>query len=203
MRIGILGGTFDPIHNGHLIMGEYARISAKLDKVIFIPSGTHPFKDNKKITSANKRCKMIKLAIKSNPYFEISTIEIERTGINYTIDTIKYFKEQYKGDEIYFIIGSDILFEIEKWNKFEELIQLCTFILFYRIDKEEKTDKKIHELKIAYNMNVKKVDSPIFPISSTEIRERAEQNISIKYLVEESVEKYIFENNIYRKEKYE
>ena len=203
MKIGVLGGTFDPIHKGHLIIGEFARISAKLDKVIFIPSGTHPFKDNEVITDPKIRCKMVELAIKSNPYFEVSTIEIERTGINYTIDTIRYLKQEYKEAEIYFIIGSDILFEIEKWYKFEKLIKLCQFILFYRTDKEEKISEIINKLKSRYNINIKKVNSPLLPISSTEIRQRVKQGKSIKYLVEENVEKYILENNIYGEEAYE
>ncbi len=199
MKVGILGGTFDPIHNGHLIIGEYARTSLNLDKVIFIPSGKHPFKDNKEITNPEKRCKMIELAIKSNPFFQVSTIEIERTGINYTIDTIKYLNDKYKEDEIYFIIGSDILFQIEKWYKFKELVGLCKFILFYRLDKdEEKTVEKLNELKTQYNMDINQIYSPIFPVSSTEIRQRVEDNISIKYLVEEKVEKYILENAIYK-----
>lgn len=201
MKIGVLGGTFDPIHKGHLIIGEFARTSAKLDKVIYIPSGTHPFKNNKKITNSKIRSKMVELAIESNPYFEISNIEIEREGINYTIDTLKYLKDKYKEAEIYFIIGSDILFEIEKWNEFEKLVNLCKFILFHRIDNDEKKlSNKIQKLETKYNMNIKRVNAPVLSISSTEIRERVKKDKSIKYLVENSVEKYILENNIYREE---
>lgn len=201
MKIGILGGTFDPIHKGHLIIGEYARVSNELDKVVFIPSGRHPFKNNEKITDPEKRLEMLQLATKSNPYFQISTIEIERTGISYTIDTIRDVKKQYKEDEIYFIIGSDILFEIEKWKEFKELIKLCKFILFYRIDEdEEEILKKINELKNSYEMEIKKIEAPIFPISSTEIRERVKKGLSIKYLVQEEVENYILRNCIYRGE---
>lgn len=203
MKIGILGGTFDPIHKGHLIIGEYARVYAELDEVVFMPSGTHPFKDNKKITSAKKRCEMIQLAIKSNPYFKISNIEMETIGINYTIDTIRCLKKQHKEDEFYFIIGSDILFEIEEWKEFEELLEICKFILFYRIDEEKSISKKIKQLKILYKMNITKIETPIFPISSTEIREKAKKNISIKYLVQEDVENYIWRNNLYKEELYE
>lgn len=203
MKIGVLGGTFDPIHKGHLIIGEIARISAELDKVIFIPSGTHPFKNNKAITDSKERCQMVQLAIKSNPYFEISTFEMERTGVNYTIDTIRYLKEKYKETEIYFIIGSDILFEIEKWYKFKELIKLCKFIVFSRTDRAKEISKIIDKLETTYNINIKKVNSPVLPISSTEIRERVKDGKSIKSFVEESVEKYILENNIYGEDEYE
>lgn len=135
MKIAVMGGTFDPIHNGHLIVAEYVRTSLKLDKVIFIPSGVHPFKNNKNITEGKKRLDILSLAIKSNEYFDISTMEINREGITYTIDTIKELKEIYKEDAVYFIIGSDIIFEIEKWKGFEELIELCKFILLYRPGK--------------------------------------------------------------------
>lgn len=199
MKIGILGGTFDPIHTGHLIIGEYARISMGLDKVVFIPCGTHPFKNKDRVTSNEKRCEMIELAIKSNPYFEISTMEMERTGVNYTIDTIKNLKKEYKNSEIYFIIGSDILFQIEKWKDFEELFKMCKFILFHRIDEEkEEILKKTNTLKKLYNMNIEKIEAPIFPISSSEIRERIKKGLSIKYLVKEEVEKYILKNNLYK-----
>ena len=198
MKIGVLGGTFDPIHHGHIIIGEFARISMDLDKVIFIPSGRHPFKDNKEITDPKIRCKMVELAIESNPYFEISTIEIEKAGINYTIDTIRDLKDQYKDAEIYFIIGSDILFEIEQWKEFEELIKLCKFILFIRRDKDkEKISKMIQKLEREYNMNIKPVNAPISPISSTEIRQRVKEGKSIKHLVRDNVEGYIMENKIY------
>lgn len=201
MKIGVIGGTFDPIHNGHLIAAEYARTSLNLDKLIFIPSGIHPFKDNKSISHPSKRLDMISLAIDSNKYFEMSSIEIDRKGTTYTIDTIMELREEYKEDEIYFIIGSDILFEIDKWKSFKELIHLCKFILLYRPGKEEdRIDKKIKELYLSYSIQLKKVKSPIIEISSTEIRARVKKEQSIKYLVPESVEEYILEHNLYSKE---
>ena len=201
MKIGVIGGTFDPIHNGHLIAAEYARTSLNLDKLIFIPSGIHPFKDNKSISHPSKRLDMISLAIDSNKYFEMSSIEIDRKGTTYTIDTIMELREEYKEDEIYFIIGSDILFEIDKWKSFEELIHLCKFILLYRPGKEEdRIDKKIKELYLSYSIQLEKVKSPIIEISSTEIRARVKKEQSIKYLVPEFVEEYILEHNLYSKE---
>lgn len=204
MKIGVLGGTFDPIHIGHLIIGEYARVFNGLDKVIFIPSGKHPFKYKDMIASDERRYKMIELGIKSNPYFEISNIEMERPGINYTIDTIKELKKHHMEDEIYFIIGSDLLFEIEKWKDFKELFKLCKFILFHRVnEKEEKTQVEINRLKDLYDMNIRVIKAPIFPISSTVIRERVKKGLSIKYLVKEEVEEYILKNNPYEEENYE
>lgn len=198
MNIGIIGGTFDPIHNGHLIIAEYARTSLNLDKVLFIPSGMHPFKDNKKITDAKNRMDMILLATDSNPCFEVSSLEITRIGITYTIDTMISLKDKYPEDELYFIFGSDILFELDKWKRIEELSRLCKFILLDRHSKEEQEIyKRIEELKSSYNIHIEKVKSPIIDISSTEIRERVSKKISIRYLVPELVEKYILNNKLY------
>lgn len=201
MKIGIMGGTFDPIHNGHLIVAEYTRTSLKLDKIIFMPSGQHPFKDNKEITPSEKRMKMVSLAIESNPYFQTSSIEIHRVGITYTIDTILSLKEKYKNDDLYFIIGSDILLEIEKWKSFNQLINICNFALVRRMGEyKEGADNKLSYLREKYNIQIEEVKAPIIEISSTEIRQRLKKELSIKYLVPEIVEKYIFQHNLYNKE---
>ena len=184
MKIGILGGSFDPIHMGHLILGENVRDSLKLDKVIFIPTGINPFKGNRNTTSPTQRLEMIKLAIESNPHFTISTIEIEREGISYTIDTIKSLKERYKEDDLYFIIGSDIIFQIEKWKDIQQLFKLCKFALVNRPGKELKEiDNKVEELSLKYNIFFERISSPFIDISSTDIRNRVRKKQSIKYLV--------------------
>ncbi|MBU5427197.1 nicotinate-nucleotide adenylyltransferase [Tissierella pigra] len=201
MKIAVMGGTFDPIHNGHLIAAEYARTSLKLDKVIFIPSGVHPFKNNRNITEGKKRLDILSLAIESNKYFDISNIEINREGTTYTIDTIRALKEIYREDEIYFIIGSDIIFEIVQWKGFQELIELCNFILLYRLGKnEDKIENKIEELNRLYGLKFEKVNAPLIEISSTEIRERVKRDLSIKYLVPEIVEGYIYKHKLYSRE---
>lgn len=197
MKIGVLGGTFDPVHNGHLMIGEFARTEMDLDKVVFMPSGRHPFKDNKEITNSHARFKMLELAIESNDFFEISNFEIEKDETSYTIDTIKHLKEKYEKADIYFIIGSDILFEIEKWREFERLIELCKFIFFLRQNNEKKIYENLDRLKTKYNMNITKIVGPIFPISSSEIRSRLKEGKSIKYLVDKKVEEYIYKNKIY------
>ncbi len=198
MKIGIIGGTFDPIHNGHLIIAEYARTTLSFDKVIFMPSGSHPFKDNKKISESNLRCDMVLLAIDTNEYFEMSLLEIKKMGTTYTIDTIIDLKEKYKDDELYFIFGTDILFEIDKWKDIEKLSDLCKFVLLSRPGKDdEEIINRIESLKFSYNISIGIVNSPMIEISSTEIRERVSNNLSIKYLVPENVEKYILDNNLY------
>jgi nicotinate-nucleotide adenylyltransferase len=198
MKIGIIGGTFDPIHNGHLIIAEYARTSLNFDKVIFMPSGVHPFKDNKKISESKLRGDMVLLAIDTNRYFEMSSLEIYRVGTTYTIDTIIDLKDKYKEDELFFIFGSDIIFEIDKWKDIEKLSDLCKFVLLSRPGKdEEEINKRIESLKFSYNIHIEKINSPMIEISSTEIRERVRNSLSIKYLVPENVEKYILDYNLY------
>lgn len=199
MKIGIIGGTFDPIHNGHLIIGEYARTTLNLDKVIFIPVGIAPHKDNKKITDSQTRVKMVDLAIESNPHFYQSLIEVKRDRIAYTVETITSLKEEYKEDELYFIMGGDSIFEIESWKDSLKLMKICKFIVLDRGYKtKEDIRAKMDELRSLYGMEVQDIRSPIIEISSTEIRNRIKNNLSIKYLVPKELEDFILLNNLYR-----
>ena len=198
MKIGIMGGTFDPIHTGHLIIGEYARTTLDLDKVIFVPVGLPPHKDNNKVSTSERRLAMTKIAIESNSYFYLSSIEVDRKQITYTIDTIKELKNIYKEDELYFVIGGDSLFEIEKWKDFDQLIGLCKFVVLERPGRtKDEMDEKILQLNDLYKIKLEKIYSPLIDISSTEIRERVRKNLSITYLVPESVESYIVNHKLY------
>lgn len=202
MKIGILGGSFDPIHNGHLIIAEYARTELNLDKVIFMPSGIHPFKGNQKMAEADKRVEMVSLAIGSNKYFEKDDFEIEQNNITYTKDTLIYLNKKYKDEELYFIIGSDIIFELEKWKNFNRLIELCKFVLFIRPEDEmDKIHKKITQLNELYEIDLEVIKAPLINISSTLIKERIRDRQSIKYLVPELVEDFIKKENLYLGEK--
>lgn len=201
MKIAIMGGTFDPIHIGHLILAERVRDSKKLDQVIFIPTGVNPLKKDKNISSSVHRLEMLRLAIESNPYFSISTIEIERGGLSYTIDTLRALRVKYKDDDLYFIIGSDIIFQLEKWKDFKELFKLCKFILVDRPGNEYKEiDEKIQELNINYQLSFERVTLPLMDISSSDIRNRVKSKKSIKYLVPTNVEDYIKKHKLYLEE---
>lgn len=203
MKIGVLGGTFDPIHYGHLIIGEQARDELRLDEIIFIPTGNPAHKEESNVSDAEIRYEMLELAIKGNKDFRKSSIEIDRQGKSYTIDTIKQLKRQYNRDEIYFLIGEDSLFQLETWHKFMELKEECNFVVCRRyIRNENKIRNKIKYMKDKYNMDIYLLDTPIIEISSTKIRDLFSQGKSIKYLLPEEVESYISENNIYGVDKY-
>lgn len=198
-RIGISGGTFDPIHYGHLILAEEVREIMKLEKVIFIPSGNPPHKTRIKVTSALHRLKMVELATASNPNFEVSSIELEREGYSYTIDTLTQLKQIYGPDTtLYFMTGADVIPELVTWRNFGNIFPLCEFVAALRPGfNRESLLKEIEYYKENYNAIIHVVDAPLIGISSTLIRERVREGKSIKYHVPESVEEYIKQNRLY------
>lgn len=198
-RLAVMGGTFDPIHYGHLATAEAVRSKYKLDKIIFIPSGNPPHKEDRYIIDKSYRYNMAVLATMSNQHFEVSTIEIEREGNSYTIDTLKKLKSIYINSEIFFITGADALCEIEKWKDVSGNFNLATFIGATRPGVDFISVKnKIDELKHKYNAKILNIHVPSLDISSTDLRERLKRNESIKYLLPENVEKYIYKYNLYR-----
>ena len=194
-----MGGTFNPIHNGHLIQSEFIRETVNLDRIIFLPTGKTPHKKNKEILDGKLRYKMIELAIADNHYFSLSSYEIDSGKVNYTVDTVLYLNELYKDDDLYFIIGGDSLLYLESWKDFDILIREIKFIVAHRNQKDiGKIQKTIDYLNEKYKGSIIKVDTPIIDISSTDIRKRVFNNRSIKYLTPRIVEEYIVENNLYR-----
>lgn len=198
MRIGLLGGTFNPIHTGHLIISEYIREVFPLDKVIFIPSGDPPHKNEKELIPASNRYEMTKLAIESNPYFELSDIELKRQGKSYTTDTIDTLKAEMPHDEVYFIVGGDILDELISWKDISGVFRKINFILIGRNGLEDdEILKKIDEYNKEYNSTIYYIKGPQIEISSTSIRQHIKEEKSIKYLVPKKVEDYIISNRLY------
>ena len=188
MKIGILGGTFNPIHIGHLILVEEAREKLSLDKVIFVPAYLPPHKENGDIISAAKRMNMVRLAIRTNPFFSVSDIEIKRKGKSYTIDTLKEFKKVYPKDELYFITGSDLLKYLDDWKDLKQVIKVVSFIVATRPGYPlEKIPSYIKTVAI------RAVD-----ISAFEIRKAIKKKRSFRYLVPEAVYSYITKNRLYR-----
>jgi len=188
MKIGILGGTFNPIHIGHLILAEEAREKLGIDRILFVPTYLPPHKENSDIAPAADRLKMAKLAIKGNKYFMVSDIEIKRDGRSYTIDTIREFKEMYPNDELYFIIGSDLLKYLDDWKDLNEIIKMVKFIAVTRPGYPlEKIPSYIQ------TMAIRAVD-----VSAFEIRSCVKEDRSFRYLVPEGVFNYIKKKGLYK-----
>lgn len=187
-NIGILGGSFDPVHIGHLILAEYALEEYKLEKVIFIPNRIPNLKKPTH-TSPRHRYLMVKLAIQDNPRFMVSDIEIKRKGISYTYDTVMELKRKFKNTRFFFIIGSDAYNELPRWKNFKKLIKEIEFIVATR---PKSKVKKIPGVKFQI-LNIPEVD-----ISSSYIRERVNKGLSVRYLVPDRVWDYIREFNLYR-----
>lgn len=197
-KIGILGGTFNPIHYGHLLLAESARDRLQIDKVIFIPTGNNPYKDSDDDISSYHRVKMTQLAISSNSHFELSQMEINRQGYTYTVDTINELKKLYVNREFYFISGADIIFQIDKWKDAHIILENLKMVTTFRPGyNQDHLDLRIKELKELYNAEIMKLYTPEMDISSSEIRSRVKHGYSIKYLLPETVEKYIYENKLY------
>lgn len=198
-RYGIMGGTFDPIHLGHLVIAEEIRQKFKLDKVIFIPAGNPPHKNPKKITSGEHRYKMTLLATISNPYFDVSTIELDKNKTTYTIDTIRELKECCKDSaEFYFITGADSLLELSTWKDVDQLLGMCKFIAATRPGfNKSKIVTKVKELESKYNKSIHTVSVSALQISSTDIRNRIKRGETVKYLLPEAVESYIVKHKLY------
>ena len=200
IKIGIMGGTFDPIHYAHLATAEFIKENYKLDKILFIPSGNPPHKD-KDITDKYDRYNMVLLSTVSNEDFIVSDIEIKREDKTYTIDTLKYLKQIYKNSEIYFITGADAICDIENWKDVEGNFKLANFIAATRPGISLLiANEKIKDLKDKYNANIESVYVPSLDISSTYIREQLKRNKTIRYLVPELVQEYIYNKKLYNLE---
>lgn len=199
-RIGIMGGTFDPIHYGHLMLAEQIRTSFFLDEIVFIPVGRAPHKTLSDTADKYQRYEMTKLAISSNPHFSVSDIEIIKEGVTYTVDTIKEIKQAlHPNDTLYFITGADALLLLESWKDYSELIKMVYFIGATRPGTNNTAlAKKINHLEATYDVRIELSYVPALAISSTDIRNRIEQEKSIRYLLPESVEQYISDHFLYK-----
>ncbi len=199
MQIGVFGGTFDPIHLGHLIVAEEAAVRLNLNPVLFVPAGQPWLKEHRAITAVEHRIAMVKLAIANNPKFELSTIEIERPGPSYTIDTMRFLQAKFGSQaKLFFILGWDSLMDLPRWKEPLELIKACTLVA---VPRQNYVKSELDSLDRVIPGIVSKVillDMPIIGISSSEIRKRIAEGGSIRYWVPEAVERYIIEHGLYR-----
>ena len=198
MNIGVLGGTFDPIHKGHLIIAEEARGRLNLAEILFVPAGQPWLKMNSPISAAEHRVRMVHLAIADKPCFKLSTMEIERAGPTYTVDTIAELGVQLgAGEELFFILGWDNLSELPQWKEPSRLVKMCHLVAVPRpgcpppdFDSLEATIPGLTDSTII-------LDLPEIDISASEIRQRVAQGLPIDHLVPEAVDKYIREHRLY------
>ncbi len=198
-KLAVIGGTFDPVHYGHLIAAEHARVELGIDKVIFIPTGRPPHKANETVTDWEHRCKMLQLALEDNPAFKLSALEGPQRGISYTIDTIRRLRSINPDSTIYFMMGNDALLTIDTWKDYRQLIELCYFVVVTRPNYTiERSHPVLAALPDDWWQQMKQVEIPGMDISSTDIRRRVAGGKTIKYLLPNAVEKYILQNNLYR-----
>jgi nicotinate-nucleotide adenylyltransferase len=187
MKIGILGGTFNPVHIGHLILAEEAREKLGLEKVVLVPAYLPPHKDDSDIADPRHRLAMVKLAIAGNKHFSVSDMEIRRNGRSYTIDTIREFKKECPRDELFFIVGSDLLNYLNDWKDLDEIVRMVKFIAATR------PGYSLQKLPATINtLAIRAVD-----ISGYEIRACVRGRLSFRYLVPEAVYKYIRRHKLY------
>lgn len=187
MRIGIYGGTFNPVHHGHLILARQALEEFKLDRLIFVPAAESPFKIQNHTAPAGDRLAMLRLAIAGEDRFSVDPLEIERGGISYSIDTVKMFRSRDPEAELFFLVGEDNADRLTEWHRFEELKKLVCFVVLSRSEDFESSEYPVVQRRIE--------------ISSTEIRNRVANQESITYLVPESVKHYIEQHQLYQGER--
>lgn len=191
MRIGLFGGTFDPVHLGHLISAEQVREQCNLEQVWFLPALVPPHKNGQTVTEAAHRLQMVELAIAGNPYYRASRVEFERSGSSYTVDTMAILRERHPKHTFYFIIGADMVADLPNWHRIEQLVKDTEFVGLARPGYERP------QLADAIASRVQYADMPLLEISATGIRERVRTGRSIRYFVPDRVRNYIEEHRLY------
>lgn len=192
-KIGIMGGTFDPIHNGHLVAASEAAYRFDLDKVIFVPTGQPWQKADRDVTDAEHRYLMTMVATASNPRFTVSRVDIDRNGPTYTIDTLRDIRKFYPDAELYFITGADALSSIMSWRDWEDMLEMAHFVGVTRPGYPLTRDMVPEDQRD----NIELIDIPAMAISSTDCRERARGGEPVWYLVPDGVVQYIAKNHLY------
>jgi nicotinate-nucleotide adenylyltransferase len=196
VNIGVLGGTFDPIHIGHLVVAEEARIKLGFSEVLFVPAGQPWRKLDRNITPAVHRVEMVRRAIADNPHFKLCTLEVERAGPSYTVDTLTMLKKQLGSEaSLFFILGRDTLSGLPLWKEPETVVQLCRLVVAPRLGSKDL--KHLEKAIPGLLDKVIQLDMPLIGISSSGIRQRIAQGLPIRYLVPAEVEKYVTGHKIY------
>jgi nicotinate-nucleotide adenylyltransferase len=192
-KIGLFGGTFDPIHTGHLIVAEIIRDALDLKRIVFVPAKRHPFKDNKVMADETHRDKMIRGAIGNNKFMEVTDMELRSNQVTYTVDTVRKIQADSacRTWDIYFLMGMDNLNQLHLWKNPDILVEICQVVVFSRPGFEPAEEAR------EYLPRIRIVQTPLLEISSTQIRHRVKSGQTIRYLVPAEVESYIIKNNLY------
>lgn len=219
MRIGLLGGTFNPIHHGHLYIAEAIQKKLLLDRILFIPSGNPPHKKQEEIPPAAHRLEMTRLALSGRPHFELCDREVKRAGKSYSVETVSELKRRYPGDRLFFIIGTDAFFDLPTWREPDRLLSLCDFVVVLRpghpfsrlphLDLLQKIDlsplleldrqkEGIVTLPVTSETSIHFISIPPSPISASEIRKKLAAGKDTKNLLPDPVASYIIKNKLYR-----
>lgn len=199
MDIGILGGTFDPVHVGHLRIAEEARVRLELSRVLFVPAGQPWLKADEAIASPIHRVEMVRRAIADNPYFELSTVEVDRPGPSYAVDTVAILQQQLGAEaSFFFLLGWDSLAELPRWKEPDKLVQMCQLVAVPRPDFSPPNLEALESSIPGVTQSVVLLDMPLVDVSSSDIRKRVAQGLSIQGLVPDDVEEYIQEQQLYR-----
>lgn len=198
-KIGIMGGTFNPPHLGHLISAEFVKDKLKLDKIVFVPTGNISYKSGEELVPKADRFEMTRIAVSNNPDFEISDIEILTEGYSYTFETLEKLKKKYTDAELYFIVGADSLDYMDKWREPQLIFKRCIVAAVSRVGfSSEKSILKAEELEKSFGGKIVFLDMPEVKISSTEIRKMIKENRSVRQLVPCGVIEYINKKNLYK-----
>jgi nicotinate-nucleotide adenylyltransferase len=198
VKVGILGGTFDPVHNGHLVIAEAIKAHLNLDEVVFVPAGQPWLKADRPISPAQDRLEMLRLALAGKPYFKISAAEIERAGPSYTVDTVEELKRQLGKAELFFILGWDSLATLPRWHDAPRLIRLCTLVAVHRPGYPHPELPPMELDVPGVSRRVIFMSEPCVDISATDIRQKARQGLPVNNLVPEAVVRYIKQRGLYR-----
>ena len=201
MKIGIMGGTFDPVHNGHLMLGHAAYEAFSLDQIWFMPNGIPPHKKQSSIESdIHERIAMTRIAIKANKQFYLQEYEAKREKVSYSYKTMEHFRKIYPDDEFYFIIGADSLMAIETWVHPERIFPTCTILATYRneVKTKEEMNRQIQYLSEKYHAKIRLLETPLMPVSSHELRASLQSGDSVSEYMPAAVCSYIKQHHLYR-----
>ncbi len=196
MRLGVLGGTFDPVHNGHLVLGEIAREELALERVLFVPAGQPWRKTSRKITPGEQRLEMLQLAVEDNPAFQIVDLELQRLGPSYTVDTLAELRGRHSDADLYLILGEDALSDLPNWRDPDLIVALATLAVARRPSRPAPGD--CVEAPPHVGGNIIWLSMPVLAVSASDIRERVRERLSIRYLVPEAVRNFIEKHGLYR-----